>query len=191
MRSGVRNNRHYLFVHFALLAAALATYLFSPQDIVWSFVKSSPNARVLEHAGFGAAAALLGFALLLNLHEASLSDRKQPSSPLPQVIASLCQAAGIGSLLPLAGFLVLVVGEVGATLYFAQQQQLRTFTNPTANDHLPRARTSIAGRLSDHIGLCCAFVSMTVFSIVLVDRVATVLFSVTALLSLAADLRRS
>jgi hypothetical protein len=37
-----------------------------------------------------------------------------------------------------------------------------------------------------HIGLCCAFIFMIVFSVVLIDRVADVVFAMTAVVSAVA-----
>jgi hypothetical protein len=43
--------------------------------------------------------------------------------------------------------------------------------------------------LATHVGLCFAFLSMAIFSVVLIDRVADALFAMTALVSIAANSR--
>ena len=164
-----------------LLPASLATYLVSPDDIVWRFIKLSPHARLLEHLAFGAAAALLGVALLLKLQAGSRGG----ASVTPAIFANLLQAVGIGSLLPLPGFLLLVLGDLAISLLFRTQQP------KIEDDSQPSNTATSTAALTGHIGLTCAFASMVVFSIVLVDRVADILFAASALVSLAVTLRNA
>ena len=46
-------------LRLGLLLAAVATYIVSPEDVVWRFVKDAPHSRLLEHCAFGVAAILL------------------------------------------------------------------------------------------------------------------------------------
>jgi hypothetical protein len=91
-----------MIVRTALLVVGLSTYLISPDDVVWRFIGTSPHARALEHALFGIAAAILGFALLLKV-KASAHPQNQDSLGSSRItaVANLLQAIGIGSLLPL------------------------------------------------------------------------------------------
>ena len=190
----IAGNRLGLIVRAALLLVGLSTYLISPDDVVWRFIKTAPHARVLEHALFGVAAAILGFALLLKV-KASANPENQHNhgrSRITATGASLLQAIGIGSLLPLPGFLLLVLGDATATLLLYGRDSIAE--DPSAELDSRRDRSSLqASRwgiaLATHIGLCFAFLSMAIFSVVLIDRVADVLFALTALVSIAANSR--
>ena len=181
-------------VRAALFLVGLSTYLVSPDDVVWRFIRTTPHARVWEHALFGIAAAILGFALLLKV-KASVHPANQDShdpSRITDTVASLLQAIGIGSLLPLPGFLLLVLGDVAASLLLYRRQS--TAGDPRAEWDSRRARRpSQAFRwrtaLATQTGLCFAFLSMAIFSVVLIDRVADALFAMTALVSIVANSR--
>ena len=190
----IAGNRLSLMVRAALLLVSLSTYLIFPDDVVWRFIKTAPHPRVWEHALFGIAAAILGFALLLKV-KASVHPANQDShdpSRITDTVASLLQAIGIGSLLPLPGFLLLVLGDVAASLLLYRRQS--TAGDPRAEWDSRRARRpSQAFRwrtaLATQIGLCFAFLSMAIFSVVLIDRVADILFGITAVVSVAANAR--
>jgi len=111
-------NRLGLIVRAALLLAGLSTYLISPDDVVWRFIRTAPHARALEHALFGIAAAILGFALFLKVKASAHPENRDSHGPsrITGTIVSILQAIGIGSLLPLPGFLLLVLGDVVASL---------------------------------------------------------------------------
>jgi hypothetical protein len=187
-------NRLGLIVRAALLLVGLSTYLISPDDVVWHFIRTAPQSRVLEHALFGVAAAILGLALLLKVKVSVHSENQDGHGPCPitSTVASLLQAIGIGSLLPLPGFLLLVFGDPVASLLLYGRYS--TAENPRAGRDFRRARSPLQGfrwrnALATHIGLCFAFLSMAIFSVVLIDRVADVLFAMTALVSVAANSR--
>ena len=190
----IAGNRLSLIVRAALLLVGVSTYLISPDDVVWRFIKTAPHARVLEHLSFGLAAAILGFALLLKV-KASADPENQDShgrSRITATVASLLQAIGIGSLLPLPGFLVLVLGDLAASLLLYGRHSI--VEDPRAEGDSRRARSPLqASRwgiaLTTHIGLCFAFLSMAIFSVMLIDRVADILFAMTALVSIAANSR--
>ena len=187
----IANDRWGSIMRVALLVAGLSTYFISPDDVVWRFIKAAPNARLLEHVCFGIAAAILGIALLLKMQASADAEKHdiQGVSRTGAVVASLLQAVGIGSLLPLPGFLLLVLGDLGINLLLDGRhpaaQQPKAGPDPRrTRGFSPAFRWR--GALAKHIGLCCAFVSMSLFSIVLIDRVADGLFALTALVSIAA-----
>jgi hypothetical protein len=191
---GVARSRLRLIVRAALVLAGLATYLISPDDVVWHLIKAAPHSRVLEHAFFGLAAALLGLALLLKVksgpHPENPDSREY--SRTTGTVARVLEAIGIGSLLPLPGFLLLVLGDLAASLLLGGRQSIAE--DPRTERDAARAQSPLPGSQwrttwATHIGLCLAFLSMAVFSVVLVDRVADVLFALTALVSIVANLR--
>jgi hypothetical protein len=171
-----------------LLVAALFTYLVSPDDVVWRFIKAVPRARLWEHAAFGTAAALLGFVLFQKLKASAHPRRQGPhgASPAQAVVADFLQAIAVGSLFALPGFLLFVPGNVGISLLLYG----RASPSESANTRISQvARWRNA--MTEHIGLCCAFVSMLAFSIVLLDRVADAMFALTAFVSIAASIRNA
>ncbi len=193
-RPNVIGDRSGSILRVALLIAAVCTYFVDKDDVVWRFIKTSPHARLLEHVCFGAAALMLGIALLLKI-QASVSVHEQgihDPSRIRVAAASVLRAIGIGSLLPLPGFLLLVLGDLGVSLLLYGPRAVSERTTARSNFR-PADRPSPAHPWRDalvrHIGLCCAFVSMLVFSIVLIDRVADGLFAATALISVAASAR--
>jgi hypothetical protein len=161
---------------------------------VWRFIKTAPHARVWEHALFGIAAAILGFALLLKVRAGAHPENEESHGPsrTTATVASLLQAIGIGSLLPLPGFLLLVLGD-GALSLLPYGRHSAEDPRADQDSRLAR-RPSQALRwrnaLAPHIGLCFAFLSMAIFSVVLIDRVADALFAMTALVSIAANSRK-
>jgi hypothetical protein len=168
----IAGNRRSSIIRAAALTAGLCAYLISPDDVVWRFIKTSPNAHALEHAAFALAAAVLGLALLLKV--------KAAHSRIAAVAASLLQAIGIGSLLPLPGFLLLVLSDVAASLFLYGGNSIAE-----AGKTLPAFRWKDA--LASHFALCLAFLSMAIFSATLIDRLADVLFGITAVVSIAAN----
>lgn len=112
----------------------------------------------------------------------------------------ILHAIGIGSLLPLAGFLVLVCGE---TIRMGRREILRTRTAQQRDvstgewqqekvaklqifpSHSLPTQSAVwrqAARI--HLGAWFAFLSMIVFSATLIDRLAEILFATTLLVSL-------
>jgi hypothetical protein len=191
----IAGNRLGLIVRAALLLAGLSTYLISPDDVVWRFIRTAPHARALEHALFGIAAAILGFALFLKVKASAHPENRDShgSSRITGTIVSILQAIGIGSLLPLPGFLLLVLGDVVASLFLYGRHSTAEDPRSEGEDSR-RARGPLQAfrwrdALATHLGLCCAFLSMAIFSVVLIDRVADVLFAMTAFVSVAANSR--
>ena len=114
--------------HGALLLAACLTYLLDPVDIVWRSIRHASHVRALEHGCFAAAAAALGLSILLSVMPPSAlnagpSPRTARDLPNPArektTLArapALLRPLAIGSLLPVAGFVLLVLGELALTL---------------------------------------------------------------------------
>lgn len=190
----IAGNRLRLIVRAALLLAGLSTYLIVRDDVVWHFIKSAPHPRLLEHVSFGIAAGILGLALLLKVKASAHQENqaRRGSYRITATVASLLQAIGIGSLLPLPGFLLLVLGDVAVSLLLDDRHSTAEDLGAERDSHPAHRSLQIfrwRNALATHIGLCLAFLSMTIFSIVLVDRVADALFAITALASVAANFR--
>ena len=184
-----------IVIRMALLLAGLFTYFVSPDDVVWHFIKTSSNARLLEHSIFGVAAPILGIALLLKMKiSVDVQQDSRHTFHGGAVVASLLQSIGIGSLLPLPGFLLLVFGDLGAStlLYLryptAEGPEVKLSSRTVGGTkHTFRWKDSLV----TYLGLCCAFISMVLFSITLIDRIADVLFAISALVSIAVSSRHA
>ncbi len=160
-----------------LLLAAVSVYLVAPDDVVWRLVRNAAHARIWEHLCFAAAAAMLACALLLKLLIAARARRGHCGSRTRAVLANLLQAAAIGSLLPAAGFVLLMAGDLCISLFVPVALP--------AVELVPAQALRWSEVFRANLALGCAFVSMLIFSVVLIDRVADVLFAITALVSLA------
>jgi hypothetical protein len=187
-------SRSSLIARTALVLAGVSTYLFSRDDVVWHFIKTAPDPQVLEHVFFGLAAVLLGASLLLKVKLSSAlgNQNGRDQSRTLSTVASFLQAIGVGSLLPLPGFLLLAAGDLATSLLLESKQSIaedhlgEEHDVGRTRDYLPR----LGHALMQHIGLFLALLSMIVFSLVLVDRIADILFAMTAIISFAANLRR-
>ena len=196
--------RHPVLIHQTLLAASVLTYLTDPEDVVWRYIKRASNARLLEHLCFATAAIALGAGACLCTWATAkqLAQGTDRGSRLVGGAGEILHAIGIGSLLPQAGFLVLVCGE---TLRVGRLEALRRHNaeqgGVSTRDRLnvkavepkiissrplPSPNSAWRQAVFFHIGAWFAFVSMIVFSAMLVDRVAEVLFATTLLVSLLA-----
>jgi hypothetical protein len=197
-RASVFEVRHPVLIYQTLLAASVLTYLADPEDVVWRYIKNTANVRVLEHLCFATAAVALGAgACLCTLATAKELSERTDSGRVAGA-GEILRAIGIGSLLPLAGFLVLICGEMirvgrreGLRIHIAQERGVSTDDCQKAAElkifpsHSLQNRSSAwrqAARI--HLGAWFAFLSMIVFSAMLVDRVAEVLFATTLLVSL-------
>ena len=163
-------------VQLGLLLAAALTYLWSPDDAVWSAIKTRPNRRPLEHLCFGIAALLIGLSLAIPQLRSLRSGTRSTSPAFADTRTSrLLNALGIATLFPLPGSLLLLAGEIILALR----------THPGSIANVAPLRTSLRPRLLNvQTVRLCGFVSMIAFAVTLNDRTAEILFGLTALLSL-------
>lgn len=163
MRATNFEYRHQTLLSQLIIAAGLATYLFDPEDVVWRFIKASANRRILEHAVFVAAGILIGAgAALCTRARTAKADDGGPVSAEYQ-LGELLYAVGLGTLMPLAGFLIVVTGQA--------IRILRVMGSERGNPE----RTSWAGAMRSEAAKWGLLVTMIVFSITLIDRQADVL----------------
>jgi hypothetical protein len=158
-------------VRHALIAVAVATYLFDPEDAVWRFVRDSPVNRLLERGFFLAATLLIGVgAVLCTRASASVQTDSPPSRSLVRqhYFGEFFYAAGFASLLPLLGFVLLVCGE-GVRL-------LRLMaSDPIGRPKALQASTGWFPAFREQSAKWGIFVSMIVFTITLTDRLIEIL----------------
>lgn len=175
--------RRPFLIHSLVVVAAWLTYLFDREDLVWRLIRSHAQARLLEHAGFGCAAAAIGAGILLGAWRADrdhVSEGWAPRSTRLRCVGEILNGIGIASLVPVAGFVLLVAGEtVRSGRYARLKMQVARERGGAPFPSLPGS--SWKWLVVSQAGVWCGFVSMSVFSMVLVDRVADYLFAGTAL----------
>jgi NADH:ubiquinone oxidoreductase subunit H len=110
--------RHQRLVHQFVVAAALLTYLFDRNDIVWLFVKNSTAPREMERALFiiatlviAVGAGVCTWAGACRRPQSATGVRSYRSLQRPLFLGDLLYAIGLASLFPLPGFIILVGGE--------------------------------------------------------------------------------
>lgn len=173
--------RHRTLLHQALVAAAFLTYLFSPDDIVWRFVRNSPAPHTLERALFILATiAIAAGASLSNWARANSSPRSakgiEPHRSLA-LLGDFLYTIGLASLFPLPGFIILVCGEALLILrLIACANESNGVENKSHSSWGPAFRKEAV-----KWGI---LVTMIVFSITLVDRLAEYLAAASFLIGL-------
>ena len=110
--------RHQTLVHQFIVAAAFLTYLVDREDIVWRFVKDSSAPRELERFFFIVAAvfivvgaAICTWARVYRRPESSTDMESYRRIHRSRYFGDLLYAIGLASLVPLWGFIILVVAE--------------------------------------------------------------------------------
>ena len=103
MRATDFEYRHQVQIHSLLILAGVLTYLVDPDDIVWRFVRDTSAPRFWERALFIAATILIAIGAILCTRARAFHR--------PHYLGELLYAIGFGSLLPIPGFILLVVGE--------------------------------------------------------------------------------
>jgi hypothetical protein len=184
--------RHPWLLHNGLLLASVLTYWIDREDVVWRFIKAVPHARLLEHLSFGSAAVLIALGIWLSFLAAHRDFG--PRSIEATGWGGVFYAAGLGTLFPLSGFLLFVFGEFVRIARFESArsrhreslQDLVEGPKPMLPDPSRPSGFPWKSVLVHQAAACCAFLSMAVFSMTLVDRLAEYLFAATALVSVLA-----
>ncbi|HZD47241.1 MAG TPA: hypothetical protein VE178_00730 [Silvibacterium sp.] len=171
MRATNFEYRHQTLAHQFIVLLALLTYLIDPDDIVWRFVRGTSAPRLWERTLFIVATMLIAAA-------AALCTRARFFSR-PRYFGELLYAIGLGSLLPLPGFVILVAGESLRLLRLIRRD----------NDQTPPQLASTWGRaFRKEVVKWGILISMIAFVITLRDRVADVLVASSFLIGLLLNL---
>lgn len=165
--------RHQRLIHNLIVAAAVLTYLIQPDDIVWRFVKNHADPHALERSAFIVATLFI----LAGAGICTWARAKNPRGGSSRYIGDFVYAIGLGSLLPIAGFVVLVAGEGVRLLRLALRG------DAAAIESGPRWGRAIR----QEVVKWCLVVTMIVFSITLKDRVADVLAAASFVIGLACN----
>src|ERR1700677_4951024 len=102
--------RHPWLLHNGLLLASVLTYWIDRQDAVWRFIKAAPHPRLLEHLSFGSAAILIALGIWLRSRAAHRAYDSRGNDSTGRW-GGVFYAAGLGTLFPLSGLLLFVLGE--------------------------------------------------------------------------------
>ena len=118
--------RHQTLIHQLIVGAAFLTYLIDREDVVWRLAKNTANPHVLERSIFIVAMVFVavGAGLCTNAYgKAHGTGSGDPQRLLhrSRYLGDISYAIGLGSLAPVAGFLILVVGESCRVLRLAQR----------------------------------------------------------------------
>ena len=192
--------RHQTLVHQFIVAAAFLTYLVDREDIVWRFVKDSSAPREFERFFFIVAtvsivvgAAICTWARVYRRPESSTGMESYRRIHRSRYFGDLLYAIGLASLVPLWGFIILVVAEALRVFRLIQPEDpwarnLLQDPLPTASPVIPPAAQESHSRLGKAFrqeavkwGL---FLTMVVFVITLKDRLAEVLAAASFLIGL-------
>jgi hypothetical protein len=169
--------RHQTLLRLLVVGAAFFTYLFDPVDVVWRVVEHRPNARFLERLCFACATALIGTgAALRTAALVSAPMKPENGGHRPRIrpfgpIGSLLFSVGVASLAPLSGAVILLLGESVLALRLILLE--RSFGH---DQDLPAASpTSWLRAMREESAKWGIFLTMVVFTSLLIDRVAELL----------------
>jgi hypothetical protein len=163
--------RHQTLVHQLIFGAGFLTYLIDRDDIVWRFVRNTSTPRLWERSLFVAATILIAIGAALCTHARAF---RRPTYP-----GELLYAIGLGSLLPLPGFIILIAGEsLRISRLIGRENDQPTPPPASTWSHAFRRETTKWGIL----------VTMIVFSITLKDRHAEILAAISFLAGLLFNL---
>ena len=122
--------RHQTLLHQLIVGAAFLTYLIDREDVVWRFVKDTATPRGPERFIFIVATVLiaLGAGLCTRAHVRRRPKTGRASEARifrghPRYLGELCYAIGLGSLVPTAGFVLLVGGEALRVFRLIRREQ--------------------------------------------------------------------
>jgi hypothetical protein len=151
--------RHQRLIHNLIVGAAFLTYLFQPDDIVWRFVKGRPAPHTLERYFF------LIATLLVIVGAGICTWARATDRARLQYAGDFIYAIGLGSLFPVAGFVILLCGEAVRLARLA------------LHGDAPPSHTGSRWGMSirQEAVKWCLVITMIVFVITLRDRVADIL----------------
>jgi hypothetical protein len=174
--------RHQTLAHQLIVLLAFLTYLIDPDDIVWRFVRDTSSPRLWERALFILATTLIAAGAALSTWARAIPTTRPilPRSRIrPCYLGELLYAIGLGSLLPLPGFVILVAGESLRIFRLIRRE----------NGQSPHLPASTWGRAFRKEAIKWGIlVSMIAFVITLKDRVADVLVASSFLVGLLINL---
>ncbi len=187
-RANALELRHPYLIHALVLLVGWGTYLLDRDDVLWRYIRHSPQSRLLEHLGFGGAAAAIGIGILLGCWRTDRDYRQEGwtrGAIGRRCTGEILHGIGLASLVPVAGFVLIVCGEAIRSVRYERLKMriAREYGGgvPIAVPPGPAWKWLVLSQA----GMWCAFVSMAIFSIILIDHAADRMFGITMLVSIA------
>jgi hypothetical protein len=175
--------RNQRWIHLALVGLAFGAYVFDPVDIVWALVEQRPNARALERIFFAVGTLLAGSGAALRT-AANRSAVPSASARVKKHLGSVLYAVGVGSLAPAWGFAILTAGELALAIRLSFYERGEECPHGAA-----APRESWISAMRPEAAKWGLFLTMIVFTAVLIDRVADVLALMSLLTAAALNWR--
>jgi hypothetical protein len=173
MRATNFEYRHQTFVHQLIVGAGFLTYLIDPDDIAWRFVRNTAAPRLWERSLFIVATVLIAIGALLCTRARAFQKARH--------LGELLYAIGLGSLMPLPGFIILVFGEALRLLRLTRREN-------DPQDKLGKLDSGWGTAFRKETVKWGIVVTMIVFVITLKDRQAEILAIVSFLLGLLSNI---
>ena len=171
--------RHQTIAHQFIVLLAFLTYLIDPDDIVWRFVRDTSAPRLWERTLFIVATILIAAGAILTTKARVLPTARILSCIRPCYLGEILYAIGLGSLLPLPGFIILVAGESLRIFRLIQREHSQPPLQPASTWGRAFRKEAVKWGI---------LLSMIAFLITLKDRVADVLVALTFLIGLLLNL---
>jgi len=172
--------RHQTLTHQLIVVAAFLTYLIDPDDIVCRFVCDTSAPHFWERVLFIVATILIATGATLATWARTIPVTWIASRIRPCYLGELLYAVGLGSLLPLPGFVILVAGESLRILRLIRREQVQLQPPPLVRWPTAFRKEAVKWAI---------LMSLIVFVITLNDRVADVLVVTSFLIGLLLNLR--
>ena len=171
--------RHQTLTHQFIVLAAFLTYLIDPDDIVWRLVRDTSTPHLWERVLFILATILIAAGAALSTWARTVSVVPVALRFRPCYLGELVYAVGLGSLLPLPGFVILVAGESLRIFRLIRREQDQSHPPPVIGWGRAFRKEAVKWAI---------FLSMIAFVITLKDRVADVLVALSFLIGLLLNL---
>jgi len=179
--------RHQTLVHQLIVGAAALTYVFGREDIVWRFVSDAAAPHTLERYAFVVATLFIaaGAAICTRARAVARPNRTR-------YLGDLFYAIGLASLVPVAGFVILVGGDALRIYRLIEREKNPAHRSQPQSEATPPPAHPFARESNPAWGTAFRkeavkwglLVSMIVFSITLVDRQADILVAASFLVGL-------
>jgi hypothetical protein len=171
--------RHQTLTHQFIVLAAFLTYLIDPDDIVWRLVRDTSTPHLWERVLFILATILIAAGAALSTWAHTVRVVSVRLRIRPCYLGELVYAVGLGSLLPLPGFVILVAGESLRIFRLIRREQDQSHPPPVIGWGRAFRKEAVKWAI---------FLSMIAFVITLKDRVADVLVALSFLIGLLLNL---
>jgi len=166
--------RHPTLLHQFIVGAGFLTYLIDRDDIVWRFIRDTSAPRLWERSLFILATILIAVGAALCTRARALHATQQ------QYLGELSYAIGLGSLMPLPGFVICVAAESLRILRLTRRVAAQP-SEPTSQTQPHRYWGQAFRKEAVKWGI---LLTMIVFVITLKDRIAEVLAAASFLVGL-------